>query len=95
MQISYFRKITYDEYNSLAGKIITLFPTENTGTYFVRPIPKSKSKTGKPVFAKGKLLDKIRNLLYKSGERKRVSTPIESGHSSKICKSNHVDDKSK
>lgn len=75
----------------MAGKIITLFPTENIGTYFVRPVPKSQSKTGKSVFAKGKLLDKIRNLLYKSGEKRRVSTPIESGHCSKISKSSHAD----
>lgn len=74
---TYFSKITYEEYNILTAKIIALFPFENTGTYFVPPIKKRQSISGKPSFAKGKLVDKIRNTLYKSGEKRKKSTSEE------------------
>lgn len=51
-----------------------MFPKENAGTYFIHPVRKGQSPTGKPVVSKGKLVDKVRNLLFKYGERKRPST---------------------
>lgn len=72
-----FSRINHEEYNILTSKIIALFPTENAGTYFVPPIKKRDSISGKPCFAKGKLVDKIRNTLYKSGERKRKNSEKE------------------
>ncbi|GBP43090.1 hypothetical protein EVAR_96352_1 [Eumeta japonica] len=70
-------KITFDEYNFLAAKIITLFPAENIGTYFVRPVSKSQSACGKPTFARGKLIDKVRNFLYKSDAHKRSTSTVQ------------------
>lgn len=66
-----FSKIEYEEYNIITGKIIVLFPKESSGTYFVPPVKKNESISGKPLFAKGKLVDKIRNTLYKSGEKRK------------------------
>ncbi|KAL4705891.1 hypothetical protein ACJJTC_017473 [Scirpophaga incertulas] len=65
------KRLTYDDYTVLSGKIITLFPKESAATYFTRPIKKSDSFIGKSVPAKGKLIDRVRNLLFQSGERKR------------------------
>lgn len=78
-----FSKITQEEYNFITGKIIVLFPRENSGTYFVPPVKKNESFSGKPLFAKGKLVDKIRNTLYKSGEKRKSKTEIEQGESVK------------
>ncbi|CAH0562948.1 unnamed protein product [Brassicogethes aeneus] len=64
-------RLKYEQYNKISAKIISIFPKENIGTYFVPPIPKNKSISGKSIFAKGKLVDKCRNLLYISGESKR------------------------
>ncbi|KAL4718864.1 hypothetical protein ACJJTC_011323 [Scirpophaga incertulas] len=64
-------KITYEDYNFLAAKIITLFPKEAIGTYFAHPIKKRDSLNGRSIVARGKLVDKVRNL-YKYGDRKRA-----------------------
>lgn len=74
-------RINHEEYNILTSKIIALFPTENAGTYYVPSVKKRDSISGKPVFAKGKLVDKIRNTLYKSGERKRKLSEKENNDS--------------
>lgn len=58
-----------------------MFPKENIGTYFVPPIKKSLSLKGKPVFAKGKLVDKVRNILYQSGERRRQKRTLPNDYS--------------
>lgn len=63
--------MTHEEYNIISAKIVSLFPTETVGTYFVRPVQKRDSLSGKSILAKGKLVDKVRNLLYMSGERKK------------------------
>lgn len=48
------------------------------GTYFVPPVKKRDSLNGKCVLARGKLVDKVKNLVYKCGEaepkRKRRKT---------------------
>ncbi|KAJ8728950.1 hypothetical protein PYW07_006646 [Mythimna separata] len=67
------KRLTYDDYTILSGKIITLFPQETASTYFTRPIKKVDSHRGKSIAAKGKLIDRVRNLLFQSGERKRKS----------------------
>lgn len=71
-------RITYEEYNVLAAKIITLFPKESIGTYFTKPIKKIDSINGRSTVARGKLVDKVRNLLYKYGDRKRSASESES-----------------
>lgn len=38
------------------------------GTYYVAPVKKKDSIHGKPIVARGKLVDKAKNVLYKSGE---------------------------
>lgn len=55
----------------MTAKIISTFPKENASTYFVSPIKKRDSLNGRPSYARGKLVDKVKNILYKSGERKR------------------------
>ncbi|CAG9782313.1 unnamed protein product [Diatraea saccharalis] len=65
------KRLTYEDYTMLAGKIITLFPKETAATYFTRPIRKRDSYNGKSVAARGKLVDKVRNYLFQSGECKR------------------------
>ncbi|KAL4713684.1 hypothetical protein ACJJTC_004215 [Scirpophaga incertulas] len=65
-------KIFYEDYNFIAAKIISLFPKESIGTYFTNPVTKRQSTSGRPIAARGKLVDKVRNLLYKYGERKRA-----------------------
>ncbi|KAB0805329.1 hypothetical protein PPYR_02299, partial [Photinus pyralis] len=70
-------RMKHEEYNQVAAKIISLFPRECLGTYYVPPIRKSESIIGKSVLARGKLVDKVRNLIHKCEEanpkRKRRS----------------------
>ncbi|XP_031359189.1 uncharacterized protein LOC116182757 [Photinus pyralis] len=56
-------RVCHSDYNILTAKIITLFPKELSGTYYVPAISKKHSVTNKPIVAKGKLVDKVRNLL--------------------------------
>ncbi|KAL4713320.1 hypothetical protein ACJJTC_015307 [Scirpophaga incertulas] len=81
-------KITYEEYNILAAKILTIFPTESIGIYFTRPVPKGQSLTGRPVTARGKLVDKVRNLIFKYGDRKRKSDVLTETEAKKSQTSN-------
>ncbi|KAI8427482.1 hypothetical protein MSG28_002015 [Choristoneura fumiferana] len=64
-------KLRAEDYNLIAARIVSLFPSENIGTYFMRAVPTAKSISGKYIPAKGKLVDKVRNLLYISGEKHR------------------------
>ncbi|CAG9765739.1 unnamed protein product [Ceutorhynchus assimilis] len=41
---------------------------ECPSTYYIPAIPKRHSNVGKPILAKGRLVDKVRNLLHRSGE---------------------------
>lgn len=61
-------RLRQEEYNSLAAKIVLLFPTEPMGLYYCPPIKKSISPHHKPVTAKGKLVNHCRNILFKSGD---------------------------
>ncbi|KAG5896705.1 hypothetical protein JTB14_002549 [Gonioctena quinquepunctata] len=58
-------RLSHDEYIILASKIVQLFPTKTTGIYYVPAIKKCHSVTGKSIVAKGPLVDKCRNIIYK------------------------------
>lgn len=75
-------RLTHSDYNILTSKIITLFPKECAGTYYVPAIRKKNSPINRPVVAKGKLVDKVRNLLrvnreIKSDTEKNVTVESE------------------
>lgn len=77
IKFSFYSRLRHDEYNKIGAKIVDLFPKEALGTYYVPPIKKHDSLTGKSTLAKGKLVDKVRNLIHKCQEavpkRKRKS----------------------
>lgn len=68
MDLLNFSRLRKEEYNSLAAKIITLFPTEMVGTYYVPPMKKSSSPFGRPIMAKGKLVNQVKNIIFRSGD---------------------------
>lgn len=45
-----------------------MFPKECLGTYYVPAVKKSESVSNKSILAKGKLVDKVRNLIHKCDE---------------------------
>lgn len=49
--------------NAIANHIITLFPAECKEVYYCPPVPKKNSKNRISGIAKGKLVDKHRNML--------------------------------
>lgn len=51
-------------------KIKDLFPNEAAPIYFIGSIRKQESPTGKTIIAKGKLIDKAKNLIYQGGYAK-------------------------
>lgn len=57
----------HEDYNIITAKIITLFPTEATQTYYIPSIRKNDSFNRRSIVARGKLVDKARNLIHKSG----------------------------
>lgn len=58
----------HDQYILLCAKIKLVFPEEVNSIYYVPYISKGSSPDGKCVFAKGRLVDKVRNILYRSGD---------------------------
>ncbi|XP_031327937.1 uncharacterized protein LOC116159147 [Photinus pyralis] len=56
-------RLRHDEYNRLTAKIIDLFPNETTGTYYVPAIRERDSSINRSIMAKGKLVDKVKNLI--------------------------------
>lgn len=52
-----------DDFDHVAKKVATLFPNEIAETYYVDPVKKSASRDNKPGRAKGKLIDKYRNII--------------------------------
>lgn len=84
-------RLCHEDYNLLASKIVALFPTEVTATYYVPSIKKNESITGKPILAKGKLVDKCRNLLHCCNDvvpvmRKRKNSQLPSEEKNKRLK---------
>lgn len=45
-----------------------MFPTESIGTYYIPAIRKADSPCKRSVMAKGKLVDKVRNIVHKCEE---------------------------
>lgn len=62
--LSICSRLKFEEYNIITSKIISLFPNETSFTYFVPAIKKSESNIGRPILAKGKLVNKVRNVLF-------------------------------
>ncbi|KAL4720721.1 hypothetical protein ACJJTC_002085 [Scirpophaga incertulas] len=69
----YFKWFTGDQLPLSITSITNLDmnPHESICTYFMKAVPTSKSATGRYIPAKGKLVDKVRNLLYISGAKRR------------------------
>lgn len=68
MPIECFSRLRQEEFNILGSKIIGLFPTETLGVYYCPPIKKSENPFKKSVMAKGKLVNQMRNILFRSGD---------------------------
>ncbi|CAH0561713.1 unnamed protein product [Brassicogethes aeneus] len=79
-------RMTHGDYNLISAKILLLFPKECMGTYYVPAVGKKRSLTNKSIIAKGKLVDKVRNLLrlnrdINSDIEKNTETPETSSNS--------------
>lgn len=66
--ILFYSRLRHEQYNSLAAKIIILFPTESIGTYYVPVVKNCHSLSKKTIMAKGKLVNQVRNIIFLSGE---------------------------
>lgn len=94
MNLCYFSRLTHEQFNILTSKVVSLFPNEYPGTYYVPAVKKSESKSGRPVLAKGKLVDKCKNLLHSCADvipRKRKSANNEELHTNKKLSLENLD----
>lgn len=57
-------RLNNDSLNILAKKIVEVFPTEKSCTYFIPPVPKCRSLKNISERSRGKLVDKQRNLFW-------------------------------
>lgn len=64
----------HEHYSDLVNKILALFPNEVMGTYYLAPISKSDSPSGKSIIARGKLVNCVRNILHLSGDTRKRKT---------------------
>ncbi|CAH0562947.1 unnamed protein product [Brassicogethes aeneus] len=64
-------RLAHQDYNILASKIISLFPSETDSTYYIPAVRKENSSVGKSIPAKGKLVCKARNSVYVSEQCKK------------------------
>ncbi|XP_029158411.1 uncharacterized protein LOC114930728 [Nylanderia fulva] len=62
-------RLTHFQFELITSKILNLFPNECRSTYYIPAIPKNESPTNKAVMARGKLIDKCRNMLYTSNDK--------------------------
>lgn len=81
-------KLTQEDFLILANKINNIFPKEHVSTYYVAPIYKTMSSKNVHEKARGKLVDKQRNLLYmvkklKNDKTDEVIEEKESNHQGK------------
>ncbi|KAG5900544.1 hypothetical protein JTB14_022851 [Gonioctena quinquepunctata] len=60
-------RLKHEDYILITAKIITLCPTEATQTYYIPSVRKKDSFNQNSIAARGKLVDKARNLIHKSG----------------------------
>jgi len=63
----FFSRLTDKNYQTIVAKIKKLFPNEPATIYYIAAIRKQDSPTGKSIIAKGKLIDKAKNLIYQGG----------------------------
>ncbi|KAK9674911.1 hypothetical protein QE152_g40770, partial [Popillia japonica] len=61
-------RLKQEQYGVITNKIIQLFPEEVGATYYSPYVPKRSNGGGKCVLAKGRLVDKVRNILFRSGD---------------------------
>lgn len=64
------------DFEILSEKIVELFPTETKSTYYIPRIPATNTPSKTAINAKGKLIDKYRNLrrLYNLNDRLNISS---------------------
>lgn len=60
-------RLNHCDYTTIVLKIKELFPLEPEGIYYVASTKKNDSPRGKCVLAKGKLIDKAKNLIHRGG----------------------------
>lgn len=60
-----FRYLKHQDYEILVHKIQKCFPNEEKSIYYIPPVPKNYSKFNKSKLARGKLVDKFRNSIFK------------------------------
>lgn len=60
-----FSRLTKQNYQLIVKKIKDLFPNEPATVYYIGAIRKQESPTGKTIIAKGKLIDKAKNLIHR------------------------------
>ncbi|CAH0555132.1 unnamed protein product [Brassicogethes aeneus] len=60
-------RLAHKDYLKISDKIQSLFPRESGNLYYIAGIKKSISPNNKSVCAKGKLIDKAKNLIFKGG----------------------------
>lgn len=63
----YFSRLNQKNYQSIIAKIKHLFPNEPLAIYYTAAIKKKDSPTGKSIIARGKLIDKAKNLIHQGG----------------------------
>lgn len=63
----FFSRLTHKNYQLIVAKILNLFPKKPPTIYYISAIRKNDSPTGKSIIAKGKLIDKAKNLIYQGG----------------------------
>lgn len=68
MSVLSFSRLVNEDYNLLGAKIIGLFPSESLAMHYCPPIRKANHPLKKSVMAKGKLVNQVRNILFKSGD---------------------------
>lgn len=82
----FFSRLTSSNYRYIVGKIKDLFHNEPATVYYVPTILKRDSRSGRTIPARGKLVDKAKNLIQKSGIRTRKKgEATDSKNKTKIC----------
>lgn len=64
----FYSRLAHQQYNIITSKIIALFPNECPGSFYVPAVRKCDSPIGRPILAKGKLVDKCKNLIQACGD---------------------------
>lgn len=62
----FYSRLRHEDYNTITAKIVTLFSKEAAQVYYIPSVKKRDSFSGHSIVARGKLVDKARNLICKS-----------------------------